>query len=216
MPRHRKKQQGPQNLDSLVDIVSNNVGMLVILAAFMALFGLFNGVKADRKETTQRPPAKKKLQVPWSHSTNKNPVLFTIKGNRVFHLDMRTFYQNLSKTKTPTNPEPVVLEQPLLRVRFFPVTNQIFCMEFFPLKGAGETWLQATQPVSDWKKVMDTYDPNSFFYFFWVAGDSFELFRDVREVASKSQYEVGWKPIVKEGPLELCNGFEGSAAFQPQ
>ena len=32
--------QGFLNLDSLVDIVSNNVGILIILAVFMAMFSL--------------------------------------------------------------------------------------------------------------------------------------------------------------------------------
>ena len=26
----------------------------------------------------------------------------------------------------------------------------------------------------------------------------------------------GWKPAAKNQPLEVCNGFEGSASFEPQ
>ena len=41
------------NLDSLVDIVSNNVGILVILAVFMAMFSLLE--KSEQVTTTEQP-----------------------------------------------------------------------------------------------------------------------------------------------------------------
>ena len=41
---------GLLNLDSLVDIVSNNVGILVILAVFMAMFSLIEKSDQATKE----------------------------------------------------------------------------------------------------------------------------------------------------------------------
>ena len=41
------------NLDSLVDIVSNNVGILVILAVFMAVFSLMD--KREKVSSEEQP-----------------------------------------------------------------------------------------------------------------------------------------------------------------
>ncbi len=207
----------PHNLDSLVDIVSNNLGILIILAAFMALFGLINPL--DSRET-QKPTAKvvppKRLLVPWSHATNKNTVLFAIRGNRIVHLDMARFFRELARQPRQERPTHVTIQQEAVKIRFFPVTNQVYCLEFTADKRAGESWLEAGRLGSAWRGVKRRYPPENFYYFFWVSGDSFELFREVRKRLWDAQYEVGWKPIDKQSPLEICNGFEGATGFQPQ
>ncbi len=216
--RDTGKRKGLLNsLDSLVDIVSNNLGILIILAAFMALFGLINPLQAPEPErNAARVVPPRRLLVPWSHASNKNPALFVLRGNRIFHLDMARFFRQLAGQPRQSRPQPVTLRQEQVKIRFFPVTNQVYCMEFMPEKNAGETWLQAGRPASAWKRIAQRYRPESFYYFFWVSGDSFELFRDVRKGLWDKQYEVGWKPVTKNEPLEICNGFEGSTSFQPQ
>ena len=54
------------NLESLVDIVSNNVGILVILAVFMAMFSL---LEKNEQVTSKTKPTEniEKLKIPWSH-----------------------------------------------------------------------------------------------------------------------------------------------------
>ena len=203
------------NLDSLVDIVSNIVGALVLLAAFMALFGLINRPAED----SARNPAllqPEKVLVPWSHPTNKVPVLFVIQGNRILSLDLREFYKNLSKLPPTKKPEQSKFRQEGYTINFFPVTNQTYCMVFEPEEGQGETWLQGNRPGSRWAGVLAQYPSESFYYFFWVRDDSFELFRNVRQSLWESNYEVGWKPMNKDSSLEICNGFEGATGFQPQ
>ena len=52
------------NLDSLVDIVSNNVGIIVILAVFMAEFSLMD----KREQVSSEEQSDKqieKLKIPW-------------------------------------------------------------------------------------------------------------------------------------------------------
>ena len=206
-----------KNLDSLVDIVSNNLGILIILAAFMALFGLINPAE---QPSSGAPDAQaltpKRLKVPWSHPTNKNPVLFTIRRNRIVHLDMAEFFRQLAKQTGGKRPSKVDIRQKGVLVRFFPVTNQVYCLEFRPDSNAGETWHRASRTDSTWKKAALRYPPEKFYYFFWVSGDSFELFRNVRKTLWDQRYEVGWKPTTANAPLEICNGFEGATGFQPQ
>ena len=55
------------NLDSLVDIVSNNVGILVILAVFMAVFSLMD--KREQVSSEEHPDKQiEKMKIPWSHA----------------------------------------------------------------------------------------------------------------------------------------------------
>ena len=55
---HRKTKNVDQlNLDSLVDIVSNNVGILIILAIFMAMFSLIQTIE------TRPTPQEKEQQL---------------------------------------------------------------------------------------------------------------------------------------------------------
>ena len=204
------------NLDSLVDIVSNNLGILIILAAFMALFGLINPAELPQERQKARVVPPKRLLVPWSHATNKNPVLFVIRRNRIVHLDMARFFRELSKRSGGSRPEPLTLRQEDVAIRFFPVTNQVYCMEFTPNRNAGESWREAGLANSAWLAAGERYRPENFYYFFWVSGDSFELFRNVRKELWENNYEVGWKPTSLDDPLELCNGFQGSTGFQPQ
>lgn len=205
------------NLDSLVDIVSNNVGILIILSAFMALFALINPASSEETgETIPENAIPKKLQVPWSHPTNKQMLYFNLRENRIQHLDLRAFYLELAQREVSLRPEPLDIPQKGVDIRFFPVTNQVYCLEFKPHPRAGETWFQAQQPTAEWQNALNLYPAEKFVYFFWVTGDSFELFRQLRESLRERQIEVGWKPTLEDSPLEVCNGFEGSSTFQPQ
>lgn len=205
------------SLDSLVDIVSNNVGILIILASFMALFALANpaGRPGEQVLRTAEPPPKR-LRVPWSHPTTKNTIYLMIRGNRILYVDLRDFYEQLADLPVPRQLRPVDVPMGQVTARFFPVTNQIYCLEFIPKQNAGETWLQAQEPQSAWQQVREQYPAEGYVYFFWVEGDSFELFRGLRGRLWDEQVEVGWKPVLPDQPLALCNGFEGSSAFQPQ
>jgi len=219
VPRPRSSNRGyALGLDSLVDIVSNNVGILVILAVFMALFAIMNPAKPT--EQARRPPLgeppPERIEVPWSHATNKNMVLFSLRRNRLQHFDMRAFFRDLGAREPGQRPAPVTVEAKGLTVRFFPVTNQVYCLEFSPHAGAGETWLEAQRPGSDWRETLGAYPREGFIYYFWVTGDSFELFREVRRRLWQDQVEVGWKPVTPDSKPEICNGFEGSTTFQPQ
>jgi hypothetical protein len=215
MRKSRPSLGQTMNLDSLVDIVSNNVGILIILAAFMALFALMNP-RAEESGALprQRPP--KKLLVPWSHPTNKHHLFLAVHENRIQFFDLRQFFVELAGKEASGPPQPLTVQQKGLQVRFFPVTNQVYCLEFKPGAGQGENWLEAQRPDSAWQTVLRQYPPERYVYYFWVTGDSFELFRQLRKTLWDRQYEVGWKPIGKDRPLEVCNGFEGSTTFEPQ
>ena len=69
------------NLDSLVDIISNNVGILVILAVFMAMFSLLE--KNEQTSSKDQPNENiEKIKIPWSHVSQKNSLLFLLRDDR--------------------------------------------------------------------------------------------------------------------------------------
>lgn len=205
------------NLDSLVDIVSNMVGILVILAAFMALITLLNPVNKSKTadpRTLRKIP--EKILVPWSHPTNKNNLFLALKENRVQVFDLRGFYLELAKKKIGMMRGPITIKQEDQTIRFFPVTNQVYCLEIRAAEKSGESWLAAQRPDSKWKRTLKEFPPEKFVLFFWVGTESFGLFRQIRKTLWEQNYEVGWKPADKKDPIEICNGFEGSTTFQPQ
>ncbi|MCH8885335.1 MAG: hypothetical protein IIC13_01980 [SAR324 cluster bacterium] len=205
------------NLDSLVDIVSNMVGILVILAVFMALITLLspvnNSQSADPRTLRKIP---EKIMVPWSHPTNKNHLFLALRENRVQVFDLREFYLELANKKIGLMRAPISIKQKDHTIRFFPVTNQIYCLEIKSAPNSGENWLKAQRPVSKWKQALREFPPEKFVLFFWVGTESFGLFRQIRKILWEQNYEVGWKPAHKSDPIEICNGFEGSTTFQPQ
>ena len=90
------------NLDSLVDIVSNNVGILVILAVFMAMFSLLE--KNDQiNSKTQSTENIEKLKIPWSHVSQKNILLIFLRSDRLLYLDRTLVYQRLKKISLVVN-----------------------------------------------------------------------------------------------------------------
>ena len=218
MRKYRAAKQATLSLDSLVDIVSNTVGILIILAVFMAMFtnlaapGLSD---AHREPVTLQRPVEKIL-VPWSHPTSKNSIYFYLHQNRLLNLDLPAFYAALADHKPGDGGYPVTIELPAVRTRYYPVTNHVYCLEFAPRRGHGESWSAAQAPGSAWQRTLEAYPREKYYYFFWVTGDSFELFREIRDLLWDRQVEVGWKPVADAVPLEICNGFDGSSAFQPQ
>jgi hypothetical protein len=233
MKKHKAATGQFVNLTSLVDVVSMNVGILVILAVFMALLAVFSssqqpgspsadaGKGADGRPgaapaVTGAEPPVARLRVPWSHPTNKQTLFFVVRGNRVQYVDFKAVYEQLLRAGPAGQGAPLTLSARGFKTRFFPISNQVYCMEISPDAGSGETWQAARSEGSIWRRVQAKYSRENFIYFFWVGGDSFELFRDLRKTLVDGQVEVGWKPIGKKTPLEVCNGFEGSSTFQPQ
>ena len=84
------------NLDSLVDIVSNNVGILVILSVFMAMFSLLGKIE-QTSEKEQPFENIEKIKIPWSHASQKNKLLFLLRDDHILYLDRALVYKELKK-----------------------------------------------------------------------------------------------------------------------
>lgn len=213
---------GRMHLDSLVDIVSNNVGVLVILGAFAALVAVLHPFRPLPPSETAAPArvaagkVTRTLKVPWSHAASKNPVFATLTGGRVMLLNLAPVYEELLNRPTPRRPQPIDVRRKDVTIRFYPVTNDVYCFQFRPDEGAGEPVDEANRAGSAWTRERGRFDGERYFYFFWVASDSFEQFRALRERLRNEGLEVGWKPVRPGAPLELCQGVDGGSSLVPQ
>lgn len=236
--RSHSRAQHSTGMDSLVDIVSNAVGILVILAVFMALAVSTSSLQSSlpqntlTPETTQPPQATqnphagqapeappeslRRLEVPWSHQSGRRTLFFYLHQGRVQHMDLRPFFRELARSSPQGALTPQNYRLEGLQLRYFPVSHTLYCLELHPERSGGELWARAQGVDSAWKRTLSEYDPRTYTPFFWVVPDSFALFHQVRAQLHEQGYELGWKPTRAKVPLEYCSGFGASSTFQSQ
>ena len=207
--------QGFLNLDSLVDIVSNNVGILVILAVFMAMFSLLE--KNEQIPITEQSIENiEKLKIPWSHVSQKNNLLLLLRNDRLLFFDRALVYQRLKKYLSGSDPLPTNISLDQYSIELTAGGGHAHCLEFFPSPRAGQWWHQVSQHNGLMQTLMKKYPTEENYFFFWVDPDSFDLFRKIRKSLWGKRFEVGWKPVRIESPLRYCSGDDQTRRFQPQ
>ena len=207
--------QGFINLDSLVDIVSNNVGILIILAVFMAMFSLLE--KSEQVPTTEQSIENiEKLKIPWSHVSQKNNLLLLLRNDRLLFFDRALVYQRLKKYLSGSDPLPTNISLDQYSIELTAGGGHAHCLEFFPSPRAGQWWHQVSQHNGLMQTLMKKYPTEENYFFFWVDPDSFDLFREIRKSLWEKRFEVGWKPVRIESPLRYCSGDDQTRRFQPQ
>ena len=207
--------QGFINLDSLVDIVSNNVGILIILAVFMAMFSLLE--KSEQVPTTEQSIENiEKLKIPWSHVSQKNNLLLLLRNDRLLFFDRALVYKRLKKYLSGSAPLPTNISLDQYSIELTAGGGHAHCLEFFPSPRAGQWWHQVSQHNGLMQTLMKKYPTEENYFFFWVDPDSFDLFREIRKSLWEKRFEVGWKPVRIESPLRYCSGDDQTRRFQPQ
>ena len=207
--------QGFLNLDSLVDIVSNNVGILIILAVFMAMFSLLE--KNEQVPTTEQSIENiEKLKIPWSHVSQKNNLLLLLRNDRLLFFDRALVYQRLKKYLSGSDPLPTNISLDQYSIELTAGGGHAHCLEFFPSPRAGQWWHQVSQHNGLMQTLMKKYPTEENYFFFWVDPDSFDLFREIRKSLWEKRFEVGWKPVRIESPLRYCSGDDQTRRFQTQ
>ena len=206
---------GLLNLDSLVDIVSNNVGILVIMAVFMAMFSLLE--KNEQAPEKEQPFENiEKIKIPWSHASQKNKLLFLLRDDRILYLDRALVYQNLKKYLSGKDALPKQISLDQYTIKLTTGSGHAHCLKFLPSHGAGKWWHQFSQKEGLLQSLMKKFPPEENYFFFWVDPKSFDLFREIRESLWRQRFEVGWKPVRRESVLRYCSGNDQARSFQPQ
>ena len=209
----RKITQTSQNLDSFLDILTNTVGVLMFISLFVTLIA-----------TGSAPTTNVNIQTPLSKSTEKDPLWFEIGAKKVSHLNLRQVREkeleltgNLPNCNKPANGDLGNYEACLLSVlgrqnnfRFrtsnynVRAVDQGVSLLFKPLSAqVGETMGQLAASGSQFKQVLEQFDPQKDYLIFIVRPDSFEAFRAARKQAWDAGYEVGWEPHSESEPIRI-------------
>ena len=216
--RRGSVSQVTKSLDSLVDIVSNSVGILIILAVFMALLSVVESPldePVSPEETNDLLTIEKK-RIPWSHSSQKSSLLFVLQDNRLLYLDRVAAYRSF-QSELDGEPElPLKADLDGYRVELTAQSSQNHCLQFFPEADAGQWWGEVSRADGWLTKLLAEKSPSEVYLFFWADGASFELMREIREWTWDQRYEVGWKPITERSGLRFCTGLGRSLSFRPQ
>ena len=216
--RRGSVSQVTKSLDSLVDIVSNSVGILIILAVFMALLSV---VESPLDETVSPEKANdlliiEKKRIPWSHSSQKSSLLFVLQDNRLLYLDRVAAYRSFQSELDGESELPLKANLDGYHVELTAQSSQNHCLQFFPEAGAGQWWGEVSRADGWLTRLLAEKSPSEEYLFFWADGASFELMREIREWTWDQRYEVGWKPITERSGLRFCTGLGRSLSFRPQ
>lgn len=189
-----------------------------LLAIGVALLAIGHPLRADGAAPRAREAASaaRTLKVPWPRTSSKHAVFAALSGGRIQVFDLEPLYDELLKRPAPRAPQRVDLRLPDVSIRFYPITNEVYCFQLRPKEGAGESWAEAALPGSAWQRTRTRFGADRHSYFFWVAGDSFETFRALRDSLRREHVEVGWKPVRSEAPLEICQGVDGGSDLAAQ
>lgn len=187
------------SLDSLTDIVSNSVGILIIFAVINLIH--------DNNKTYQ-------LEIPLEHATDLSPVFFIAKNDRILALDTAKLYKNAILQATTG----AAGGKRIFALDFFGLFGQID-------KDRGISFY--ARDTSEWpdfhslekhntelRNMLDSLDPKKQFAYFFVydnsedgatAGSGFEAFRKARKYLKRNYVKTGWQPVNAEAPANICD-----------
>ena len=198
------------SLDSLTDIVSNSVGILIIFAVINLIH--------DNNKTFQ-------LEIPIEHATDLSPVFFISKDDRILKMDTEKLFANAALQATSGAAR---------NKRLFPLDSSGLLGKIDKENGISfyardtSTWepfQSLDKRNSTLRESLDTLDPKKQFAYFFVydnsedgsnIGSGFEAFRKAREYLKKRFVKTGWQPVNSDSPANLCDrSFSQNCSYLP-
>jgi len=216
------------SLDSFLDILTNVVGVLVLIAIVIVVNA--GGLSVSLGTPMVHPAPK-----------DRHRVLLEIRGNRLVHLDEaqldKLFEEHVQRHTGKEFRDldcnefealPALFEKHDVGNAFYRIKLHIeerlalvddgvtlarsLAFTFEPRKCVqGESLAEIRQPDSDYNALLTSLDPREHYLYFFVEPDSFEMFRTVRQIARSRGFSTGWDP---RGPGEpLCFGPGGREPY---
>ncbi len=187
------------SLDSLTDIVSNSVGILIIFAVINLIH--------DNNKTYQ-------LEIPLEHETDLSPVFFISKNDRILAIDTDTIFANATSQAT----SKAAANKRLFSLDYFGLLGKIDDkkgISFFA-RDTSEwpEFKEIEKRSSTLRDSLDKLDPTKQFAYFFVydntedgssSGSGFEAFRKTREYLKSRFIKSGWQPVNSESPANICS-----------
>lgn len=187
------------SLDSLTDIVSNSVGILIIFAVINLIH--------DNSKTYQ-------LEIPLEHATDLSPVFFLCKDDRILSMDTDALFSNATLQAS----SGAAASKRIFSLDYsglFGKVDRDNGLSFY----ARETneWSEFSdidKRQSKLRKIMNSIDPKKQFAYFFVydtsedgaaTGSGFEAFRKAREYLKARVVKSGWQPVNDDSPANICD-----------
>lgn len=212
----RSREESTLNFDSLLDILSNVVGLMILVAVVTVLNSRDITISLGTP-ILQDPPA------------DAQRILFECRDNRVVYVDDVTIdrqivqrigaYQKKHGRRPSRRELPDVFRQADVGSKHYRVQAEIGRSGTFfvyePRRPEwGETIAALHGPKSEYTDLLGSLDPKEHFVFFIVRNDSFEVFRAARRMARQRGLATGWHPHPVGEPLRFQPG--GAAGDQIQ
>ena len=198
------------SLDSLTDIVSNSVGILIIFAVINLIH--------DNNKTYQ-------LEIPLEHATNLSPVFFICKDERIIHMDTDILFANAAQqaTQGATGSKRIF---PLDYKGLFGKIDREKGISFYVNNTSQwPRYQEIKKSSSSIREKLSSLDPEKHFAYFFVFDSSnddsvnasgFESFRKAREYLKLRFVKSGWQPVNAESPPHICDlSFNPRCVYQP-
>lgn len=198
------------NVDSLTDIVSNSVGILIIFAVINLIH--------DNNKTYD-------LEIPIEHETELRPAYIIAKDDRLLVLNTEQVFSNAAQQAS---------NGATVGERVFELGYGGLFAQLDPDKGISfharitEDWPKFTelnQNGSELQQALNAIDPAQYFAYFFVydetnlgstAGSGYESFREARQYLKARNIKSGWQPVNTEFPASICDlSFNNNCRYLP-
>jgi hypothetical protein len=229
--RNRKPSPLNQNLDSFLDTLTNTVGVLMFVSLFMSLIAVQSG-KARTVVTVLTPLVTETSKKPRFFEVRANQVTYIDDENVDGQIEDFLGKMSCKKPEKTKNTDDILLKSDYeLQVQeyqlclgdraarlknFRPKTSHYqvklvdpksYAWQYEPIKNAqGDSVASLAQKNSEFSKVLAKFNPQKDYLAFIVRPDSFEAFRQARQLAWQQGFNVGWEPQNPDDPI----GFSSS------
>jgi hypothetical protein len=227
--RTRKLDRLNQNLDSFLDTLTNTVGVLMFVSLFVSLIA----VQAGKTRTTVVTPLVTETnKKPRFFELAANKVTYIDDASIDRQIEKVLGESSCRKPQEPaTNEDMIAYNDYMLDVREYQLclSNQAERLTRFrpstpyyqarlvdrkasawlyePVKDKqGEAIANLAKKNSEFNLVLAKLDPSEDYLAMIVRPDSFEAFRQARELAWKQGFKVGWEPQNSGVPIIFGSG----------
>jgi len=211
MKRSRRRpqpQQPSQNLDSLLDVLTNTVGVMIFVCLFASL-------------TAAVSPAL--VRTPIARETRKQGYFFECRGNRAIPLDEDNASAAIQQFFRRVNDNPFVDPQHLQQqfrdfshnTRYYTVRLSLVNFGGQPIiqtlfqprdRFGGESVASLDTSTSTFRQTLSRLSPSRHSLIFFVRPDSFDCFRAARAIAWRNGFDVGWEPMTEDRAIIFVSG----------
>lgn len=180
MRRRRKRADAGGSLDSFLDVVTNSLGLLILIACLNS--GTGGGMSVDLGIPLMRDPDRALER-----------TVFHCAHGQVLPVD-----EGLIESAGTS------LAGPRPRSRWHEAVAEGAAVRMVPLEGAGDDLSGLARGEGDFAERLSELDPSRHWLLFATDQESFEAMRAARGVALERGFQVGWWPLDPEAGLSFA------------